>query len=326
MQKDAVLDSRHFAVEPLAGGVYACIHKPGGGAYSNAGIVDLGGRTLVVDAFQTLAAGRALRSTAEALSGRPAEAILLTHPHSDHWIGASAFPEGTALLASPATRQACLEWGARIVEDFQNPAEWEAWLHETEERLKTEPDRRVRAGLERSLVFIRYAMAEMGEYQPRYADRTFEGAVTFEGSARSAELRSLGRGHSEDDAVLLLAGDGIAFIGDVGFFHTQPFLGFCDLDRYREQMRLFQAPEFPILVPGHGPVGGKAEMALQLDYLEVMEERVGEVARRGGSLEEAQRIELPAPFDGWLMGGMERFEANVRFLFARCGGEVPVEA
>lgn len=53
--------SPHFSLERLADGVYACIHKPGGGAYSNAGIVDLGDRTIVVDALQTLAAGRDLR-------------------------------------------------------------------------------------------------------------------------------------------------------------------------------------------------------------------------------------------------------------------------
>jgi hypothetical protein len=38
--------SPHFSLQPLAAGVYACIHQPGGGAYSNAGIIDLGERTL----------------------------------------------------------------------------------------------------------------------------------------------------------------------------------------------------------------------------------------------------------------------------------------
>jgi hypothetical protein len=35
------------------------------------------------------------------------------------------------------------------------------------------------------------------------------------------------------------------------------------------------------------------------------------------------QIILPEPFDKWLMGGMARFEVNVRHLFARFGGEVP---
>jgi len=315
----------HFTLEPLADGVYACIHKPGGAALSNAGIVDLGGRTLLIDAFHTLAAGGVLRQAAEALFARPVETIILTHAHSDHWMGASAFDAGTTLLASKATRQVCLEWGAKIMADFQNPAEWVEWLRETEEKLQNEQDPRVRAGLEKSITFINYALAEMAEFRPRYADRTFEEPVLFQGSTRSAELRSLGRGHSEDDAILLLPQEGIAFIGDIGFFDTQPFLGFCELDRYREQARFFLDSGFSVLVPGHGPVGGKNDLVLQLEYLDIMEDLVGKVVQRGGSLAEALQIDLPEPFDSWLMGGMERFEVNVRTLFARCGGEVSPE-
>jgi len=56
-----------------------------------------------------------------------------------------------------------------------------------------------------------------------------------------------------------------------------------------------------------------------------MEDLIGKVAQRGGSFEEAMQITLPEAFDKWLIGGMERFEVNVRYLFARFGGEVPEE-
>jgi cyclase len=325
MPSSSLLESRHFTLEPLTDGVYACIHKPGGAAYSNAGIIDLGDRTLLVDAFDTLLAGRDLRQAAEALFERPVETIVLTHAHSDHWIGASVFDASTTLLASKTVRQVSVEWGEELMEEFQNPAEWEEMLKEEEEQLQTEQDERMRVSLERSITRTRYVMAEMAEFQPRYADQTFEDDVRFQGSKRSAELRSLGRGHSEDDAVLLLPQDSIAFIGDIGFFDDQPFFGFCDIDLYREQLRFFQDSDFQILVPGHGPVGGKDDIALQLEYFDVMEDFVGKVARKGGSFEEALQITLPQPFDKWLIGGMARFEVNVRYLFARFGGEVPEE-
>ena len=325
MSIENLLESKHFTLKPLADGAYACIHKPGGAARSNAGIIDLGDHTLVVDTLHTLAAGRALRQAAEALFERPVETIILTHAHNDHWMGASAFDATTTLYASKATSQACVERGAEIVEDYQNPALWREWLKATEEQLQTEQDVRVRAGLENSATFIRYAMAEMAEWQPRYADQTFEDTITFQGSKRKAVLRSLGRGHSADDAVLLLPDDGLAFIGDIGFFDTQPYLGSCDIDLYRKQQRFFLDSGFQVLVPGHGPVGGKEELALELKYLDVMEDLVGRVAQRGGSFEEAMQIALPEPFDKWLMGGMERFGVNVRYLFARFGGAVPEE-
>jgi cyclase len=318
-------ESKHFTLQRLTAGVYAAIHKPGGGAYTNAGIVDLGDRTLLVDAFDTIAAGRDLRQVAEALFERPVDTLILTHAHSDHWIGASAFDPSTTLLASETVRQVSLEWGAEMIKEFENPSAWEEALEEMKARLPIEPDERVRAGLEKSIMRMGYTMAEMDIFQPRYADQTFTDVVSFQGSKRNAELRSLGRGHSEDDAVLLLPQDGIAFIGDIGFFAAQPFLGFCDLGLYREQLRYFLDSDYRILVPGHGPVGGRDDIALQLQYFDVLENLVGQVVGRGGSFEEALHITLPEPFDAWLMGGMARFQVNVRYLFARLGGEVPEE-
>lgn len=327
MSKSDLVESVHFTLEPLTDGVFACISKPGGAAYSNAGIIDLGDRTLVVDAFDTIAAGRDLRRTAEALFGRPVERILLTHPHSDHWMGVSAFDKTTTLVATTKTRQVCMEWGAAIQKEFEHPDEWEGWVQEMEAQLAAEQDEQVRKGLEASLIRTRYTMADMGSFQPRYADETFEDVVKFQGSSRSGEFRSFGCGHSEEDSVLLLHTDGIALIGDIGFFDTQPFLGFCDLKPYRNQMQFFVASEYEILVPGHGPLGnGKDDMALQLRYLAIMEEKVRSIVDHGGSFEEAKKIELPSPFDRWLVGGRGRFDANIRYLFGYFGGEVPDES
>jgi len=318
-------ESKHFTLKPLTQGVYACIHKPGGAAFSNAGIIDLGGRTLVVDAFHTRTAGRDLRQAAEALFERPVETAVLTHAHHDHWIGACAFDARTTLLASQTARQSCLEWGPKILADFQDPALWEEWLKGTEQQLQTEQDPRLRGDLEHNRSFIRYIMAERTQFQPRIPDQTYEGTFTFQGSERLAELRSLGRGHSQEDSVLLLPQDRLAFTGDIGFFATQPYLSVCDLDLLHEQMRFFAESDFQTLVPGHGPVGGKDALALQLKYLDVLEDLVGRVAHKGGSLQEALQITLPEPFDQWLVGGMELFKGNVRFLFKRAGGVLPEE-
>jgi hypothetical protein len=43
-------NSRHFTLKPITTGAYLCIHKPGEPLYSNAGIIDLGENTLLVDA------------------------------------------------------------------------------------------------------------------------------------------------------------------------------------------------------------------------------------------------------------------------------------
>jgi cyclase len=323
MTNDHSPESKHFTLTSLADGVFACIHKTGGAAFSNAGIIDLGDRTLIVDTFHTRAAGRDLRQTAEALFKRQVETAILTHGHNDHWVGACALDASTMLLASKTAREVYIKWVPMILEDFQNSSLWEEMLEGTEQQLQTEQDERVRADHEHMLSFFRYIMAERTEFQPHALDITFEDALTFQGSKRTAEIRSLGPGHSEDDSVLLLPEEGIAFIGDIGLFDTQPYLSVCDLNLLRQQIRFFAESDFQTLVPGHGPVDGKGALALQLQYIDILENLVGKVAQKGGSLQEAMQITLPEPFDKWLVGGMGMFKGNVRALFKRAGGEVP---
>ncbi len=326
MSQKQVRESKHFDLIPLCDGVVACIHKAGGAASSNAGIIDLGDRTLVVDAFNTVAAGRDLRATAEALFDRPVSALALTHWHDDHWIGASAFGAETLFLASEPTRAACLEAAAELVKSYEDRAAWDAELAKMEAQLETETDERKQIGLSNGISRTRYAMAEMANLKPRFADAALSGAITFHGAKRTAEVRSLGRGHCADDVVVLLSQDGIAFVGDIGFFDTQPFMAYCDLDLYRKELRFFLDSDFRTLVPGHGVVGGKPEVEQELAYFDVLEDLVGQVVKKGGSLEDASQIVLPPPFDRWLFGGMNRFAMNVRYLYKHLGGEIPGES
>ncbi len=53
MSNISTFTSRHFNLEQLADGVYAAIHAEEGWAICNAGIIDLGDRTLVFDSFMS---------------------------------------------------------------------------------------------------------------------------------------------------------------------------------------------------------------------------------------------------------------------------------
>ena len=72
----------------------------------------------MVDSFDTLIAGHDLRQTAEVLLGRPVDHLVLTHPHSGHWIGASEFDKTTEFFASKKTRQISKIRGAGLVREY----------------------------------------------------------------------------------------------------------------------------------------------------------------------------------------------------------------
>ncbi len=312
--------SRHFDLQELAKGVFAAIHKPGGGAYSNAGIIDLGNRNLVFDAFDTTPAALDLRSAGETLISHRADWLIISHPHGDHWHGAQAFDLQTTMIASEATRRAMPGSAKNALALKDNPSELETYIGEMEEQLKTDDDPRVRAGLEKSILRLHHASTTLPNFEPRYTDQTFVGQITFDGSHRRAELISHGTVHSEGDVTLTLPEDGIAFIGDIGFFQMLPYMRGSDLGNWRSKLRELQDWPYEVFVPGHGPVGGKTDIALMLDYFDVFEKLMAEVVEGGGTLEEALGAALPAPFDEWLMGSMGRWEVNVKYVWGRMGG------
>jgi len=296
-----------FDIRELAEGVYAALPGKNSPLFSNAGIIDLGERTLVFDTFNTLQGGTALLEAALALTGRTPALVIISHCHGDHWMGNQAF--GTAPILCTTTARREME-----EEALPTPAEIEEQIHNMEERLKTESDPRWRSSLESSLARLRYNLQSTAFTRLILPGYTFEGEIVFHGSKRRAVLSSRGHSHSPGDAVLCLPQDAVAFIGDLGFFQQQPYMGACVPQAWHEQMLWLGTSSCTVFVPGHGPLGGKEDL-LQLDrYMEWLVDRVCRARAEGLAMEEVIAGGLPAPFDAWLMGGMGRFENNVRSL------------
>jgi cyclase len=313
----ADLTSQHFRLEHLADGVYAAIGRDDGGAYSNAGIVDLGDRTLIFDTFKTPQAAQDLRSAAEALTGRQASLVIISHAHSDHWGGNQVFADDALILTTHAIRDE-MPQATQYLRDLQaDPALYDEQIQEDQERLATEPDPRWRASLETSLGRAHHLRAALPSLELRLPHLTFDGSLVFHGSGRTAELRTAAPGHTACDAYLVLADERITFLGDLGFFACQPFMVFCDPEAWAAQLQAMEASDIETFVPGHGPVGSKTDLLLLRQYLVALDQMVARVIAAGGSVEDALEEPLPAPFEGWLHGGMARFEANVWSAYER---------
>jgi len=109
--------SSHFRLEQVAGRTWAAIAAEGGGAVANAGVVDLGGRSLVFDTFLTPRAASDLRAAAEELAG-PVAWVVNSHAHSDHWGGNQAFA-GVPIAASQRTPELIEETGPGRLEELR---------------------------------------------------------------------------------------------------------------------------------------------------------------------------------------------------------------
>jgi glyoxylase-like metal-dependent hydrolase (beta-lactamase superfamily II) len=162
--------------------------------------------------------------------------------------------------------------------------------------------------------------AALSSLNIRYPNQTFRGKLVFHGAKRVAELREAAPAHSRSDCYLLLPKDRVAFIGDLGFFQCQPYMGVCDPQAWMAQLEALEQLDVDAYVPGHGPLGSKADLALQSRYIQELEELVRQAIADGSSAEQAMDRDLPPPFAGWLHGGMARWEVNIHSAYERHTG------
>ena len=307
--------SDHFEIQKLAEGVYAAIASQFGAAFSNSGIIDLGGLTLVFDTFETPKAAEDLRAVAETLTGRLPAYVINSHNHADHWFGNQAFAGQTTIISTHKTRDLMLVYLEELKNLKQNPSELNASLEENLRLLDTEEDPAKRASIEGYVARLKHSLESLPALELILPNQTFGSKIVFYGTQRSAELLALGSGHTSGDCFLALPEENIAFLGDLAFFQRQPYLEDCDFAAWKNILEEISQSKLETFVPGHGPVGKKADLRLLLQYLNAMEELVKHVKQAGGSLEDALSKHLPEPFGEWQHTGQHRFEDNVRFLF-----------
>lgn len=307
--------SEHFTLHQLAGGVFAAIATELGAGFSNAGLIDLGEQTLVFDAFENPLAAEDLLQASLHLTGRSPSTVILSHWHPDHWGGLQVFKD-SSILATPETRTAMIPLCVEMLEDRQDPSRMEQALRETEAKLAVETELTKRHTLQVSIARQRYDLQTLPALQPTLPNQTFAGKIIFHGRERTVELVATGKGHTLSDCLLRLPQERVAFIGDIGFFQSQPFMPYGYPDKWVALLKDMTGWEKDTFVPGHGPVGSKTDLALEMEYILSIEALVRDVVQTGGSVDDALQQTLPAPFDAWQAVG-HRFAANVRASYRR---------
>ena len=203
-------------------------------ALGNAGIVDLGGETLVFDTFWTPFAARGLVAAAERLGLGRISVVVNSHWHGDHVRGNQVF-EGASIVATRGL--------------IAGPGQ---------ERL---------AGLQQELDTSADAAPELvaavAEIELRLPDELFDERRAF----GPAELLTYGGGHTESDAFLHLADVGVLFAADLVLVRSHGWIGDGDPDAWPSIVDRIAELDFDVLVPGHGEVGGREDVEAFRGYL-----------------------------------------------------------
>jgi cyclase len=213
----------------LADGVWVWLQPGGETGVSNAGVVlDDDGLT-VVDTLMVRSQWEPF-AAAVAKLGRPVRRLLLTHAHIDHVGGTRSFPNA-AVLGSPQT--------SRLLDGAMPVDAYKAFMPAFDAQFDE--------------------LAELGT-------RPVTHLVT-DAAQLTARIEVLpATGHTDGDLMALIADVDLLFAGDLCFFGVTP-LAFQGNPATWADVLDAVAELAEIIVPGHGPIGGEAEVRELQVYL-----------------------------------------------------------
>jgi glyoxylase-like metal-dependent hydrolase (beta-lactamase superfamily II) len=305
--------SSHFHTEQLAPGVYAAIATDNGFACANAGIVDLGEKTLVFDTFLSPLAAQDLLRAAEHLTRHPVAYVVNSHFHNDHIRGNQVFSPDVQIISTTQTREAI-----RRIEPDQ--IKWEIQnapqlLIDTQESLGDETDPLKRRDLFLQAIYYKAVTDQHCELKTRLPNLTFESKLTIEGTARKVELLHLGSGHTPGDCIMFLPDEHIAFVGDLVSIGMHPYMPDGILEEWKVTLRELEDLSVRTIVPGHGPVGDRVDITTMLDYFQGLQRLASNMVFFEKNDDEIPNEPIPPQYQPWLH--RQNFLPNLRFLYSQ---------
>lgn len=212
---------------------------------------------VIVDTRSTAVHGREILADLADLTTLPVAAVVNTHHHWDHAFGNSAFrpaPIWGHVRCAQRLRERGEQMRQRVIGDYPGLA-----------------------GDLRAVAF-----------DP--PDRTFDDAAVLELGGWRIELRHLGRGHTDDDIVVIVPDAAVLFAGDLLENGATPYFGDgypLDWPATAEAIgRLVTGA----VVPGHGSIGDLAFVERQAAEFRAIAELAGRVHGGELALDEACRL------------------------------------
>ncbi|GAB4568995.1 MAG: hypothetical protein Kow0077_00800 [Anaerolineae bacterium] len=299
-----------FIIESVGPGVYAVIDNGQGTAVGNAGIIDLGGGTLVFDTLLTPRAAQALRAAATELTGSPVRWVVNSHYHNDHIRGNQVFVPDATVISTRKTYEQIQHDG---VEELKSDASYAPRrAAELEAELANTTDSQARKQITFWLDYFRAITESLDTLELTLPDITFEHYLHLHGSRRTVILHGDWAGHTASDAVLVVPDAGVAFLADLLFVKSHPFLADGNPLTLMDSLQQLQKLDVQTFVPGHGPVGTAADLEAMIAYLDTCMVRARALVKAGASPDDLTNEPVPDPFIDWAFPHF--YGVNLRFL------------
>ncbi|WP_044338803.1 MBL fold metallo-hydrolase [Rossellomorea aquimaris] len=309
--KEIIRETDFFSLCILSDGVYAAIAKQGQGAWSNAGIVDLGEELLIFDSFSTPSAGYELRKQAEEMTGKKVKYLINSHYHGDHVFGNQAFAE-TMIISTSLTRN-WFEKKNKIVDLKTEIKETEDYLNKLEMQIKLTADRILKASLTNQYKEMSAILKDLPAMKLVLPTVLFKEKLVIQGAHRKVELHCLGGGHTPSDTFLYLPEEKVGFMGDL--VTVDLHVPIYDPEEFSTILEKVKLLDMETVVPGHGYPGGNELLCTMEKYLAFLIGKTKEAVKNNVPLEVyVSNLEIPDAYTVWR--GVNGIRGNLSKVYA----------
>lgn len=254
----------------------------------NIGIIVGDRATLVIDTGLGLPNGEIVLEEAKKLSTNEELYVVSTHYHSEHDLGAGAFPATATMIRSRDQQQDLDEFRLSHAERFSSMSATMAGL----------------------LVGADY----------RQADVYFEDEYSLDLGGVTVQMYAVGPAHTRGDTVFLVEQDSVLFAGDVAMRRyprlASPTSG---VRVWLEALQVIASLPVELVVPSHGPMGDASVIEKNAEFFSLLQSRSAELKARGRSEDEVAELlatELAPSFSDWDSEGIGRINPAARVAFA----------
>lgn len=282
-------------------GAYAYLQPAGGWGWSNAGLIEDSGESLLVDTlFDERLTAEMLGAIAKATGLRAGDidTLVNTHANGDHTHG-NALIENATIIASEAS-------AAEMAE--VTPQMLAAMMRNTAAMSQT--------GAYLAEIFGPF---DFGNARGKLPSRTFDRELTLAVGRLAVHLENVGPAHTAGDVIVHVPERNLVFTGDIVFIDSTPLIWAGPVSSWIRACDRIVELRPAIIVPGHGPITDVRGVTAVRDYLVYIDAEARKRFHAGLDVLEAALDIALGDYDSW--GDAERIVANVDALYREYRGD-----
>jgi glyoxylase-like metal-dependent hydrolase (beta-lactamase superfamily II) len=232
--------------------------------------------------------------------------------NNNHYSVFAVTPAGV-IATDPINADAARWLKAEIAARFKQPVRYVVYSHDHADHIS---GGEVFADTAVVVAHANARAAIIGEKRPTAVPSvTFTDTMTIDLGGTVVELAYVGRNHSDNSIVMRFPRERLLFAVDFIPVSSYSFRDFPDayMPDWIESLKRVEAMDWDVLVPGHGPLGGKATVVLFREYLQDLRDEVTRHAREGKSLDEIKRLVTLPKYAAW--NPKEWFPLNIEGMY-----------